>query len=207
MAGRRVCRKCHEHLVERTPINVPVIWVIGGPGSGKGTQCDRIAEEYGFDHISTGHLLSRQMSNRSNRSAVLLDIVGSGKLVPDEVMMDYLKVEIYKSLQTAKGIIIDGFPCTKKQGILCEKMIGPPDIIFFLDAPLKVLTSRILNRARESGRIDDNEDSAHNRIQIYEDYKDDLLQEFKSKLQLIDADRTPDEVFYDIKLHLSKLVE
>lgn len=202
---RRVCTKCHQYLTHQK-IEVPIVWVIGGPGCGKGTQCEKIAMKYRFQYISTGTIVAREIENHSRRSKILLHYVESGKLVPNETMIEQLKTEMYKHVHLAKGYAVDGYPCNKEQGILFEENIAPVDVIFFLDAPAEVHFQRIINRGKTSGRVDDNEETVKIRFDIFASYKDELLKHFKEKLVIIDGNRHPEEVFQDIIPHMDQLI-
>ncbi|CAH0393101.1 unnamed protein product [Bemisia tabaci] len=117
----------------RVPTDVPIVWVLGGPGCGKGTQCDRIVQKYGFTHISTGDLLRDEVASGSERGQELTAIMKEGKLVPTDIVMSLLKEKIVKELPNTKGFLIDGYPREKEQGIQFERDISaerPPDEVF-----------------------------------------------------------------------------
>jgi len=88
----------------------PVIFVIGGPGSGKGTQCVRIVEKYGYTHLSTGDLLRDEVNSGSERGNRLNAIMQSGQLVPLAEVLQLLKDAIAKNSTNSKGFLIDGYP-------------------------------------------------------------------------------------------------
>lgn len=194
-------------MSERPPIKVPIISVIGGPGSGKGTQCSKIAAKYGFVHISSGSLISRVIAGRGPKSKSLLYIVASGKLVPSESMIDQVREEIYRSLPSAKGFVMDGCPANKAQGILFEKTVGPIDIILYLDAPIGTLKGRMIHRSRASMRMDDTEDSINERIRTHLEYKEELMKEFSEKMKVINGSNSPEDVFEEIDALLDPLYE
>nr|CAI5862677.1 unnamed protein product [Callosobruchus analis] len=131
--------------VEMAPIpnlKVPIIWVLGGPGSGKGTQCDKIVAKYGFTHLSSGDLLRAEVASGSPRGKELSDIMERGELVPVEVVLELLKEAIIKALPTSKGFLIDGYPREKEQGILFEKNVAPVNLVLFFDASDETLVKR-----------------------------------------------------------------
>lgn len=230
MAKRKVCAKCHwnlekpqkeekekeeeeeeedreeEKTVPKSKIAVPIIWILGGPGSGKGEQADRITERFGFCHISAGNFLIREIRSRSPTSKSLLKIVGSGNLPPTDIILKAIEQEIYDNLPTAKGYVIDGYPSTGEEGLIFERHIASPTLIIFLDVPSDVLVSRLMQRAKISGRDDDNYESVQKRLQIHYDTKDGLLMQFKEKVKIVNADRPARDIFEEIKRYVSPLV-
>lgn len=100
---------------------IPVIWVLGGPGSGKGTQCARLVEKYGFQHLSSGDLLRDEVQSGSDKGKEISDMMVKGMLVPRAVVLDLLKQAMLKNVSTAKGYLIDGYPREVEQGEDFEK--------------------------------------------------------------------------------------
>ncbi len=95
--------------------NAKVIFVIGGPGSGKGTQCTKMADRYGFTHISSGELLRKEVNSGSRRGRKLNEIMKKGGLVPDNVVLDMIKEAMLANVKNSKGFLIDGYPKTVEQ--------------------------------------------------------------------------------------------
>ncbi|KAJ8793463.1 hypothetical protein J1605_019297 [Eschrichtius robustus] len=88
----------------------------GGPGSGKGTQCEKLVEKYGFTHLSTGKLLRNELSSESERSKLIRNIMERGELVPSGLILELLKEAMVANLRNTKGFLIDGYPQEVKQG-------------------------------------------------------------------------------------------
>jgi len=187
-------------------IKVPIIWVLGGPGSGKGTQCEKIVAKYGFTHLSSGDLLRNEVSSGSPRGKELSAIMEKGELVPMEVVLDLLREAIEKSLPTSKGFLIDGYPREKEQGIKFEERIAKVNLVLFFDASESTLTSRLLGRAKTSGRVDDNEETIKNRLKTFNTYNDQVVEQYKHKLKRINAERSADEIFQEVVCYLDPLV-
>lgn len=187
-------------------IKVPIIWVLGGPGSGKGTQCDKIVAKYGFTHLSSGDLLRNEVSSGSSRGKELTAIMERGELVPLEVVLDLLKEEIVKNLPTSKGFLIDGYPREKEQGILFEKNVAPVNLVLFFDCSEKTLVDRLLGRALTSGRVDDNEETIKKRLNTFRTHNDQVVAQYTDKLKKIDAERQPDDIFAEVTSYLDPLV-
>lgn len=87
----------------------PIIWILGGPGSGKGTQCAKIVEKYGFSHFSTGDLLRAEVAAGTDKGKELADIMKRGDLVPNQEVLDLLQRAMQAALGTSRGFLIDGY--------------------------------------------------------------------------------------------------
>uniref|UniRef100_T1GX00 Adenylate kinase active site lid domain-containing protein n=1 Tax=Megaselia scalaris TaxID=36166 RepID=T1GX00_MEGSC len=151
-------------------VNVPIIWVLGGPGCGKGTQCAKIVEKYNFTHLSSGDLLRAEVASGSEKGKELAAIMKEGKLVSNEAVLQLLDCAIKKAAASSKGFLIDGYPREKDQGAAFEKQISPADLILFFDCADQTLVDRILARAAASKevRADDNEETLKTRIATLE---------------------------------------
>ncbi|XP_027543582.1 adenylate kinase isoenzyme 1 isoform X1 [Neopelma chrysocephalum] len=103
-----------------------IIFVVGGPGSGKGTQCEKIVQKYGYTHLSTGDLLRAEVSSGSERGKKLQAIMEKGELVPLDTVLDMLRDAMVAKADVSKGFLIDGYPREVKQGEEFEKKIAPP---------------------------------------------------------------------------------
>lgn len=86
----------------------PIIWILGGPGSGKGTQCARIVEKYGFSHFSTGDLLRAEVASGTDKGKELAEIMKRGDLVPNQEVLDLLQRAMHEALGKSHGFLIDG---------------------------------------------------------------------------------------------------
>ena len=99
--------------IDKTPLTeakLPVIWVLGGPGCGKGTQCDKIVSKYGYTHLSSGDLLRDEVKSGSDRGQQLNAMMEKGDLVPLFVVLDLLAEAMIGKLAGSKGFLIDGYP-------------------------------------------------------------------------------------------------
>ncbi|KRT82889.1 hypothetical protein AMK59_3104 [Oryctes borbonicus] len=193
--------------ISNTKINVPIVWVIGGPGSGKGTQCDKIVEKYGFTHLSSGDLLRSEVASGSPRGKELTAIMESGALVPLDIVLELILEAMLKNLSTAKGFLIDGYPREKEQGIRFEEVVAPVNIILFFDAKENTLVSRLLKRAETSGRVDDNEETIKKRLQTFITHTDQIVNHYIDKMKKIDAERDVDSIFAEVQSYLDPLVK
>lgn len=108
-----------------------------------------------------------------------------GELVPLEVVLDLLREAIVKNLPTSKGFLIDGYPREKEQGILFEQKIAPVNVVIFFDASEKTLVDRLLERAKTSGRVDDNEETIKKRLHTFNTHNDQVVQQYANKLKKV----------------------
>merc|ERR1711909_107035 len=108
-----------------TASGLPIVWVLGGPGCGKGTQCDKIVAKYGYTHLSSGDLLREEVKSGSERGKTLNAMMEKGDLVPLFVVLDLLAEAMLAALSGSKGFLIDGYPREIAQGEEFEKEICP----------------------------------------------------------------------------------
>lgn len=144
--------------------------IFGGPGSGKGTQSERLIERYGLHHISTGELLRDHISRGTELGKVADSFISKGNLIPDELMLDILEHEL-DSHPNTKGVIFDGFPRTIPQAealnSLLEKRGSKVHAVVGLEVDEDELIQRLLKRGAQSGRSDDNEATIAKRLEVY----------------------------------------
>ncbi|XP_068621346.1 adenylate kinase isoenzyme 1 [Battus philenor] len=185
----------------------PIVWVLGGPGSGKGTQCEKIIAKYGFTHLSTGDLLRAEVKSGSDRAKCLTSIMERGELVPNETVLELLKEAIMARAADSKGFLIDGYPREKSQGVAFENTIAPVNVILYFEASCETLTKRLLGRAASSGRADDNEETIKLRLKTFLDNNDQVLAQYPDKLKRINAEATVDEIFGEVQKILDPVVQ
>uniref|UniRef100_A0A3B4YP69 Adenylate kinase isoenzyme 5 n=1 Tax=Seriola lalandi dorsalis TaxID=1841481 RepID=A0A3B4YP69_SERLL len=183
-----------------------VILVIGGPGSGKGTQCLKIAERYSFQYVSVGELLRKKMIHNatSNRKwSLIAKIITNGELAPQETTITEIKQKIMK-IPDANGIVIDGFPRDVGQALSFEDQICTPDLVLFLACTNHRLKERLQKRAEQQGRPDDNPKAIDRRLTNFKQNTIPLVKYFQERglIVTLDADRDEEEVFCDISMTL-----
>ncbi|KAK1786738.1 hypothetical protein P4O66_017136 [Electrophorus voltai] len=181
-----------------------VVLIIGGPGSGKGTQSLKIAERYGFEYVSVGELLRKKMIHNatSNRKwSLIARIITNGELAPQETTITEIKQKIMK-IPDANGIVIDGFPRDVGQALSFEDQICTPDLVVFLSCSNQRLKERLEKRAEQQGRPDDNPKATERRLTNFKQNAIPLVRYFQEKglIVTLDADRDEEEVFYDISM-------
>uniref|UniRef100_A0A0M3ID21 Adenylate kinase isoenzyme 1 n=1 Tax=Ascaris lumbricoides TaxID=6252 RepID=A0A0M3ID21_ASCLU len=198
--------------IDLTPLkkaNVPIFFIVGGPGSGKGTQCDKIVAKYGLTHLSSGDLLRDEVKSGSARGAELNKIMEQGQLVPLEVVLDLVKEAMLEAVKKGtKGFLIDGYPREVKQGEQFESEIQEAKLVLFFDVSEETLVKRCLHRAETSGRVDDNIETIKKRLHTYVTATAPVTSyyEKKGKLVKIPSEGTIDEIFQVVVSHLDKAI-
>ncbi|EMP33220.1 Adenylate kinase isoenzyme 5 [Chelonia mydas] len=159
-----------------------IILVLGGPGSGKGTQSLKIAERYGFEYISVGELLRKKIHNTSsNRKwSLIAKIITTGELAPQETTITEIKQRLMQ-IPDEEGIVIDGFPRDVAQALSFEDQICTPDLVVFLACSNQRLKERLLKRAEQQGRPDDNLKATQRRLINFKQNAVPLVKYFQEK--------------------------
>ena len=144
--------------------------IFGAPGSGKGTQSDLLVAKYGFRHISTGDVLRAEIKQGTELGRTAQQFIDKGQLIPNELMIKIL-ASVYDSLCPCEGVIFDGFPRTIPQAEALKKMLAQRgtevSAVLQLEVPEEMLTERLLNRGKTSGRADDNAETIRKRLEVY----------------------------------------
>ncbi|XP_025111640.1 uncharacterized protein LOC112574655 [Pomacea canaliculata] len=177
-----------------------VVFVIGGPGSGKGTQCEKIVQKYGFTHLSSGDLLRAEVASGSERGKKLTAIMEKGELVPLDTVLELLKEAMLAKAATSKGFLIDGYPRELEQGIRFEKEVAPAKFVLCFDVSDETMTQRLLGRAQTSGRVDDNEETIKKRLETFHKVTQPVIDRYEqeNKVRKIKAEGDVDEVFAEV---------
>ena len=161
---------------------------LGPPGAGKGTQAGLMSESSQYLHLSTGELLRKEVDLQTNLGNQVKEIINSGKLVKDELVLEIVKKNL---LGKNKGWILDGFPRNISQANslnqVLENINQALEMVFYLDVNEDILVKRLLGR----GRTDDNEDAIRTRLNIYKETTEPLIDFYKDRniLEKIDGDR------------------
>jgi len=186
---------------------LPIVWVLGGPGSGKGTQCEKLVQRYGFVHLSSGDLLREEVASGSPKGQELNAMMQQGILVPNDVVLDLIKQAMLRKLPDAKGYLIDGYPRAIEQGEDFERLIAPCSLIIYFEVEDSVMVERLLNRGKASGRVDDNEETIKKRLDTFHAVSEPVMHKYVEKVAKIVATGTPDEIFTICKGHVDKVLE
>ncbi len=186
------------------------IVIFGAPGSGKGTQSERIVEKYGINHISTGDVLRAEIKNGTELGKTAKGYIDQGQLIPDELMIDIL-ASVFDSFKDSKGVIFDGFPRTIAQAEALKKMLAERgqdvSVMLDLEVPEEELMVRLIKRGKDSGRADDNEETIKKRLHVYHSQTSPLIDWYKNekKYQHINGLGTMEGIFAEICEAIDKL--
>jgi adenylate kinase len=184
--------------------------IFGPPGAGKGTQALKVKETFHLTHISTGEMIRREMLSDSALGQELKSFVAAGKLIPDELATQIIKAEL---LNQKSGFIFDGFPRTEKQARDLDSLLSDfkeeITLVISLEVSRPELIKRLLLRGKESGRIDDNQETIEARLQIYSHETEPLLEYYRTrnKLAVINGEGEITEISERIKAVISNLIK
>lgn len=185
-----------------------VIFVLGGPGAGKGTQCEKIVKEFGYIHLSAGELLREERASGSENGDLIESCMKEGKIVPVEITISL--IEKAMNLNCVKKFLIDGFPRNQDnlQGwnkVMEEKVLLK--CVLFFECTQDECERRIMERAKSSGRPDDNLESLRKRFQNYVTQTLPVIQHYEDLglVKKIQAIKTPEEVFDEVQNVLTSL--
>lgn len=223
----------HTLKTELTTVKPTVnMLIMGAPGSGKGTQCEKIVADFGLVHISTGALLRLATEDADNEfGQQAKECMENGELVPDELITNIVVQRTQQEDCKEQGWLLDGFPRTQKQAEDMEKYFLIPNKCVFVDVPEDKLVERICGRrmdpetekiyhmtysppvtedgspdeeviARLTQRGDDTEDALKNRLVTFNGNKDNVLRIFNSISKTVDGNKDPAEVYADLKAFL-----
>ena len=187
-----------------------VLCLVGGPGSGKGTQSEILIKEFGFKHLSTGDLLRKEIETKGKHSQEIESIQKEGGLVSSEILLQLVKAEIEK-VGFHHRYILDGFPRNQENIDVWNKVLkGCTQIscYIYLECDFKVLEERMLKRAQNSNRNDDNPDSINKRIKNYQDITLPLYEELsktEKSFFRINTNRSIEEISSELKGIILKL--
>ena len=189
------------------------IILFGPPGSGKGTQAVKIAEEFNLLHISTGDLLRNEVKTQTHIGLEAKTCMDKGELVPDEVMIGMISNNIDEYAGKVKGIIFDGFPRTIPQAEALDKLLEFKQTniskVLALEVDEEEIVERILVRGKSSGRSDDNDEATiRRRFNVYQRETSPVAQHYHQQDKLISLKGIGEieEIFEQLKAAIEVLV-
>ena len=177
-----------------TPQNPTVVFVLGGPGAGKGTQCANIVRDYKFTHLSAGDLLRAHMKSGTADGNMVAQMIKDGKIVPSSVTVNLLLAAMEKS--GSNRFLIDGFPRNKENRDAWVKVAGYDcDFVLMYDCTEDVMLERLLGR--NEGRTDDNVESIKKRFVTFRESSMPVVEFYEKlgKVRKVNAVDTPDKVY------------
>lgn len=186
--------------------NFQVVFVLGGPGSGKGTQCDLLTKRLAgpWVHLSAGDLLraERNKAQTSELGALIQARISSGQLVPSSVTCKLIQNamdECYKS-QGVQRFLVDGYPRSAENQSVWEEQVhnATVEFVLFLECPEEVMKGRLLERGQTSGRVDDaNVDVIRKRFKTFQEETAPIVAAYEEqgKVRCVQADRPIEDVY------------
>jgi len=175
--------------------------LFGPPGSGKGTQSEKLIAQYGFKHLSTGDLLRAEIAQKTTLGLEAQSYMEKGQLVPDAVVIGMIDAAVDNNLQVP-GFLFDGFPRTTAQAEALDKLLSSKNtgiaLVLFLQVPEEELLARMINRAKTSGRADDaDENVQRKRLSVYKNETLPVATHYAqfNKVKEVEGVGTVDEIF------------
>ncbi|KAI1736927.1 uridylate kinase [Xylaria scruposa] len=199
--------------------DVTVLFVLGGPGAGKGTQCERLVAAYGFTHLSAGDLLRAEQNRAGSQYGELIkDYIKNGLIVPMEVTIALLENAMRDAMTAAAAankstsprltgkFLIDGFPRKFDQAVKFEEAVCPARFVLFYDCPEEEMERRLLERGKTSGREDDNAESIRKRFRTFVETSMPVVDyyEKQDRVVRVRANVPPDDVYRATQAELVK---
>ncbi len=186
------------------------IILFGPPGSGKGTQSEKLISKYQLKHLSTGDLLRSEIAAKTPLGMEAKGFMDKGQLVPDEVVIGMISSAL-EANPAAKGFLFDGFPRTEAQSEALDKLLQLKKteigVMLALEVTEEELVKRLLNRGLTSGRSDDtNEEVIRARIAEYETKTAVVADYYKKfdKVVAVKGEGTVEEIFGNLCSEIGK---
>lgn len=178
--------------------------LFGAPGSGKGTQSERLIDKYGLFHISTGEVLRDHIKRETELGKIAQAYIDEGQLIPDELMISILDDVLETEAKGKLGVIFDGFPRTIPQAEALKKLLEKrgTDLhaVVGLEVPDEELVERLLKRGQLTGRADDNLETITKRLEVYHNQTHPLRDYYmnEGKYKKINGSGDVDSIFNEI---------
>jgi len=177
-----------------------IVILFGAPGSGKGTQAERVAATTGTPHVSTGAILRAEVARGSALGREAQLIMQSVALVPDDLMVRIIESRLAEP-DAERGVILDGFPRTVPQAEALDRMLSrngrAVGLILYLEVDPDLIRARILRRAAIDGRSDDNPDALAERMRVYQRDTEPVVEHYRTagtRIERIDGSPPIDQV-------------
>lgn len=186
------------------------IVLFGAPGSGKGTQSERLINEYGLYHISTGEVLRDHIRRNTELGRIADAYISRGQLIPDDLMIRILDDVLDKEAAGKKGVVFDGFPRTIPQAEALKELLNKrgTDLhaVIGLEVPEDELVERMIQRGKATGRADDNPETIKNRLEVYHHQTSPLRDYYTNEKKYLGINGQGDveRIFDDIAAKLEK---
>ena len=188
------------------------IVIFGAPGSGKGTQSERLIDQYGLHHISTGDVLRSHMARGTELGKIAESFISQGQLIPDELMINILADVLDSNpAATQKGVIFDGFPRTIPQAKALNELLAKRGTevhaVIGLEVDDEELVDRLIKRGQMSGRSDDNLETINKRLTVYHSQTSPLRDYYmtEGKYKAIEGKGSIDDIVNAIKKSIDQV--
>lgn len=187
-----------HHFDPRQPCPTPqVVFVLGGPGTGKGTMCELAETQLGWNHLSTGELLRAEQEAGGAHAAAIEEQLAIGRLAPNEIVVELLKAAMEKTTRTTgkSNFLLDGYPRCQANLDSWYEMFGRDTELpkmLFLECPFEVLEKRILGRASFTGRSDDNVENIRLRYDTFKRETLPMVEFFRGLNKCVEIDTSQD---------------
>ena len=184
--------------------NATVIFVLGGPGAGKGTQCQNMVRDFHFVHLSAGDLLRAERSRPGSQYGQLIDTyIREGEIVPMEITLKLLENAMIQAHKTGghDRFLIDGFPRKMDQALAFEDELVESKLVLYFECPDDEMLKRLLKRGETSGRADDNVESIRKRFTTFHETSFPVIQHYDKlgKVRKISCLNSPAGVYNEVR--------
>lgn len=181
-----------------------VLFVLGGPGAGKGTQCANLVRDYHFTHLSAGDLLRAEQDRPgSDFGDLIRDYIKNGQIVPQEVTIQLLENAMKDTVDKSgkRKFLIDGFPRKMDQALKFEEIVCKSSFTLFFDCPEETMQKRLLKRGETSGRADDNSESIKKRFKTFVETSMPVVEMFEKEGRVVkvEATKSPEDVYAEVQ--------
>ncbi|KAI8868258.1 uridylate kinase ura6 [Ramicandelaber brevisporus] len=204
-----------KSAAERKPAFDPskfvVVYVLGGPGAGKGTQCANLVKDYSFAHLSAGDLLREEMARPNSEYGSMIDTyIREGKIVPMYVTIALLR-NAMQAAYDANGttrFLIDGFPRKMDQALEFDETVCPGRAVLYFECPENEMLKRLLKRGMNSGRSDDDAKVIQKRFVTFRDTSYPVIEHYAAlgKVQTVSCLGTMDDVYQNTKKAIEAII-
>lgn len=180
----------------------PIVFVLGGPGSGKGTQCAKLKNDFDFEQVCVGDLLRREAARETRFGKSIAEIMQRGDIVPGEITMKLLKEELHSLVGRCSGILIDGFPRAMDQAKAFEDLVAACCFVLFFQCDESEMVMRLLRRGETSGRADDHAEVVRKRLRTFIEKTMPVVEYYRERGLLREVDSgngDPDQVYLRTK--------
>ncbi|KAJ7694079.1 UMP-CMP kinase [Mycena rosella] len=216
----KIAQVLHIHKQTFDHAKVTVIFVLGGPGAGKGTQCSHLVQDFGFCHLSAGDLLRAEQHREGSQFGELIqNCIKEGTIVPMEVTVKLLENAMAAALKEGRAgdgwadgrgrFLIDGFPRKMDQALKFDEDVCKASMVLFFSTTEEVMLARLLERGKTSGREDDNAESIKKRFNTYKETTMPVIEHYRSlgNVAEIDSSASVEAVHIEAKAAVQKILD